>query len=86
MCIFLRMLLNSVNVIETICKNCFRFDLKTYDNDIALLKLRRPIIYSDQVSPVCLPEQNNDVTPGTVCTVTGWGNPGKYMWKFLVNV
>ncbi|KAG8034983.1 hypothetical protein G9C98_005405 [Cotesia typhae] len=40
-------------------------------NDVALLRLERPVIFSDYVRPVCLPD--SEPKSGTTCTVTGWG-------------
>ncbi|CAG5101575.1 Similar to Enteropeptidase-like, partial [Cotesia congregata] len=40
-------------------------------NDVALLRLERPVIFSDYVRPVCLPD--SEPKSGTICTVTGWG-------------
>ncbi|XP_031830880.2 uncharacterized protein LOC116426286 [Nomia melanderi] len=40
-------------------------------NDIAMLRLEKPVIFSDYVRPVCLPE--TEPKSGTMCTVTGWG-------------
>ncbi|XP_034947847.1 LOW QUALITY PROTEIN: uncharacterized protein [Chelonus insularis] len=40
-------------------------------NDVALLRLEKPVIFSDYVRPICLP--NNEPKSGTICTVTGWG-------------
>ncbi|XP_032677716.1 uncharacterized protein LOC116847141 isoform X2 [Odontomachus brunneus] len=40
-------------------------------NDIAVLRLERPVTFSDYIRPVCLPA--NPVNTGTVCVVTGWG-------------
>ncbi|XP_023289826.1 uncharacterized protein LOC105698698 [Orussus abietinus] len=40
-------------------------------NDVALLRLERPVTFSDYVRPVCLPEV--EPKTGAVCTVTGWG-------------
>jgi len=45
---------------------------KTMDNDITLLKLEKPAVINDYVSPVCLPK--TDVPDGKMCYVTGWGN------------
>lgn len=36
------------------------FDSNTYNHDIALLKLRKPITYSKNIMPVCLPEDDFD--------------------------
>ncbi|XP_003707051.3 uncharacterized protein LOC100882162 isoform X1 [Megachile rotundata] len=40
-------------------------------NDIAMLRLEKPVIFSDYVRPVCLPQA--EPKSGTMCTVTGWG-------------
>ncbi|XP_076639718.1 uncharacterized protein LOC143351751 [Colletes latitarsis] len=40
-------------------------------NDIAMLRLEKPAIFSDYVRPICLPE--TEPKSGTMCTVTGWG-------------
>ncbi|XP_046142276.1 uncharacterized protein LOC114874923 isoform X1 [Osmia bicornis bicornis] len=40
-------------------------------NDIAMLRLEKPVIFSDYVRPVCLPQA--EAKSGTMCTVTGWG-------------
>ncbi|KXJ23472.1 Transmembrane protease serine 6 [Exaiptasia diaphana] len=42
-----------------------------YDNDIALMKLKRSIKYNAKVRPVCLPSRS--FPAGTNCYVTGWG-------------
>jgi len=42
------------------------------DYDVALIKLREPITFNNDVRPVCLPTK--DFLPGTNCSVTGWGN------------
>lgn len=40
-------------------------------NDIALLRLEKPVTFSDYVRPICLPV--SEPRSGTTCTVTGWG-------------
>ena len=42
------------------------------DYDVALIKLKEPITFNNDVRPVCLP--TSDFPPGTNCYVTGWGN------------
>ncbi|CAG9855145.1 unnamed protein product [Phyllotreta striolata] len=42
-------------------------------NDISLLKLKSPVIFSDYVRPVCLPQPNQVPADGKLCTVVGWG-------------
>ncbi|XP_001600824.4 uncharacterized protein LOC100116291 isoform X3 [Nasonia vitripennis] len=43
----------------------------SFVNDIALLRLEKPLTFSDYVRPVCLPTSEPKI--GTTCTVTGWG-------------
>lgn len=40
-------------------------------NDVALLRLEKPVTFSDYVRPVCLPSA--EPKSGASCTVTGWG-------------
>lgn len=40
-------------------------------NDIALLRLERPVTYNDFVRPVCLPDK--EPKTGRICTATGFG-------------
>ena len=47
------------------------YDADSQDNDIALLKLKTPIVYNARALPVCL--ASSDLPEGTECWVTGWG-------------
>ncbi|KAM9328273.1 prothrombin [Pholidichthys leucotaenia] len=55
-----------------------KYDWKTNLNrDIALLHLRRPVIFTDQIHPICLPNKKvakTLMTAGFKARVTGWGN------------
>ncbi|XP_067320439.1 complement C1s subcomponent [Anolis sagrei] len=46
-----------------------------FDNDIALLRLKKPVTLGPTISPVCLPGTSSDYDPqiGTLGFVTGWG-------------
>ena len=50
------------------------YDPQTVDNDVALLKLKKPITFpsDNSIAPVCMPEAGNDFT-GYDAIVTGWG-------------
>ena len=49
----------------------------SYKNDLALLKLNRPVSFSPTVIPICIPD-NVKYLAGEVGWVTGWGsNYGK---------
>ncbi|XP_061502843.1 chymotrypsin-1 [Anopheles gambiae] len=47
----------------------------SYIDDIALLKLRKPLVFSDQVQPVRLPKRffEIDVQESNLVTLVGWG-------------
>ncbi|XP_017694729.1 PREDICTED: mast cell protease 1A-like isoform X1 [Lepidothrix coronata] len=42
-------------------------------NDIMLLKLKKKAKMTKYVKPISLPSHNKTVTPGTKCSVSGWG-------------
>ena len=50
------------------------FDAITNENDISLLKLDVPVIFTDYIIPACLPTHDDDVMVGLNCSITGWGN------------
>lgn len=41
-------------------------------NDAAVLVLAKPVSFSKNVSPICLPDE--DVSDDTSCVTTGWGD------------
>merc|ERR1719402_1495008 len=43
------------------------------DNDLALLKLNRPVKWRKEAQPLCLPETKSNSYEGDMATVTGWG-------------
>lgn len=53
------------------------FNSRTFDNDIALLRLESPTPFSNYILPVCLPGKEMAERElhknGTVTVVTGWG-------------
>uniref|UniRef100_A0A7M4FUU6 Peptidase S1 domain-containing protein n=1 Tax=Crocodylus porosus TaxID=8502 RepID=A0A7M4FUU6_CROPO len=49
------------------------FNKTTMESDIALLQLTEPLKFNHYVRPVCLPEEEEEVQPSQVCTITGWG-------------
>ncbi|XP_059141387.1 trypsin-1-like [Physella acuta] len=50
------------------------FDNVSVANDIALLLLEEPLVFSDVIRPVCLPTADQGVTEGEVCVMAGWGS------------
>lgn len=48
------------------------FDGNSYNHDIALLKLRKSVVFTKNIRPICLPERPFDPA-GKLGTVIGWG-------------
>lgn len=43
-------------------------------NDVALVQLSSPVLYTDSIQPICLPDSDLSFPSGTSCYVTGWGH------------
>lgn len=52
-----------------------RYDVFTFVNDIALIRLERTVPFSSFIKPICLPRSAEDsgLKPGNLLTVAGWG-------------
>ncbi|KAM9348167.1 transmembrane protease serine 2 isoform 1-T2 [Symphorus nematophorus] len=50
-----------------------KYNPDTHNNDIALLKLSRPLTFSSTVGAVCLPNVGVDLNAGQRAWITGWG-------------
>ena len=51
------------------------FDLTTFnDKDVCLLRLDSPLEMNEYVQPAPMPEQGQDWEPGSIGTVSGWGD------------
>ena len=53
-----------------------KFDPKTFEYDLALLKFYEPIEFTSNVIPICTPEADQDFD-GKTAWVTGWGRLSK---------
>jgi len=49
------------------------YNSRTFDWDLALVRLASPIEINDCVGTVCLPQDGEDVPAGSKCWITGWG-------------
>ncbi|XP_040902734.1 transmembrane protease serine 13a [Toxotes jaculatrix] len=49
------------------------YNSKTNDQDVALLKLTSPVLFNDEVQPVCLPLSGQQFPHGTKCWTSGFG-------------
>ncbi|VDO96836.1 unnamed protein product [Soboliphyme baturini] len=54
------------------------FDFEESVGDMAILHLSSPIIFTNDVMPVCLPKDKQDVFVGEKCIVAGWGLDSEY--------
>lgn len=59
--------------LQRIIKHPFFNDF-TFDYDIALLQLDRPVEYSATIRPICLPAADHTFPAGKAIWVTGWGH------------
>ncbi|XP_024911053.1 transmembrane protease serine 13a isoform X2 [Cynoglossus semilaevis] len=50
-----------------------RYNNKTNDHDIALLKLASPVTFNDKVQPVCMPTTGQTFPQNTKCWTSGFG-------------
>uniref|UniRef100_A0A2R8MCG5 Transmembrane serine protease 5 n=1 Tax=Callithrix jacchus TaxID=9483 RepID=A0A2R8MCG5_CALJA len=50
------------------------YSAQNHDYDIALLRLRTPLNFSDTVGAVCLPAKEQHFPKGSQCWVSGWGH------------
>ena len=49
-----------------------KFDPKTFEYDLALLRFHEPVKFQPNIIPVCIPEEDRDMV-GQTAWVTGWG-------------
>ncbi|XP_055501215.1 transmembrane protease serine 3-like isoform X1 [Leucoraja erinacea] len=50
-----------------------KFRSQTYDYDLALIKLERPLAFNDWIQPICLPNSGQEFPNGKSCWISGWG-------------
>uniref|UniRef100_A0A672ZDR8 Transmembrane serine protease 3a n=1 Tax=Sphaeramia orbicularis TaxID=375764 RepID=A0A672ZDR8_9TELE len=44
------------------------------DYDIALIKLKTPLVFNGLIQPICLPNHGEQFEEGTMCWISGWGS------------
>ena len=49
-----------------------KFDPKTFEYDLALLRFYEPVEFQPNIIPICIPEDEEDLV-GETAWVTGWG-------------
>uniref|UniRef100_A0A8D2HBA8 Transmembrane serine protease 12 n=1 Tax=Urocitellus parryii TaxID=9999 RepID=A0A8D2HBA8_UROPR len=62
------------------------FIMETYENDIALFYLKKPVMFNDYIQPICLPfDVFQNLDENTKCFISGWGRTkeeGNYSLNF----
>ncbi|XP_041030355.1 transmembrane protease serine 4a isoform X1 [Carcharodon carcharias] len=54
------------------------YDPQSSDYDIALIKVRSPLPFTDYIRPVCLPNYDSPIRKNILAWVTGWGYTKEY--------
>ncbi|XP_074838344.1 mast cell protease 3-like [Carettochelys insculpta] len=54
------------------------YDNKSFVNDLMLLQLEEPVELTDAVGTINLPRARQQVDPGSLCSVAGWGRTSLY--------
>ena len=49
------------------------FDRDFYDNDFAIITLKKPVTFNEKFQQVCLPANTENYLDGVFATITGWG-------------
>lgn len=49
------------------------FNTSSFDSDVAILKLERPVEFGSKVQPLCLPSASDGDYAGKVGLIAGWG-------------
>ncbi|KRX64879.1 Transmembrane protease serine 9 [Trichinella sp. T9] len=67
--------LSDEGIVAATVKNVFihPFYLYNSDYDVAILKLKNPLLYNSYILPACLPRKNEYLKPRTRCLASGWG-------------
>ena len=63
------------------------YDSTLITNDVGLLRLSRPVVFTDTIRPICLPTPDVDLNKFKVCVSTGFGRTsfyGLYQARFFV--
>lgn len=57
-----------------------KFNSKTWDNDVVLLRLKDKLTFNSKVRSICLPMENTVLSENQECSISGWGT-SKYLGK-----
>lgn len=63
---------HEVRGVKRLIKHKF-FNIQSFVNDIALLRLDRPVSFSNRIQPICLPPETRSNLVNKKLVVAGWG-------------
>lgn len=78
-----------VPVVERIPHENYQPTSKAQENDIALLRLERPVTFTNWIKPICLPispNVRNHNHQDTTFTVAGWGKVSDTLFKIILSL
>lgn len=61
------------------------FDARTFDFDIAVLELSKPVEFGPKLQPACLPQSQFTDFSGKTALIAGWGRLGMYTLNTQIN-
>ena len=56
----------------------YSYNSHIFEGDVALLHTTEEIIFTDNISPICIPSEENSPVAGDVCINSGWGSLGNF--------
>ena len=62
-----------------------KFDPKTFEYDLALLRFYDKVDFQPNIIPICVPEEDRDLV-GETAWVTGWGRLYEGTYEFFSEV
>lgn len=65
-----------MGIINLVTHPDYKVSNNGYVNDIALVKLKKKIIFSKDAAPVKLPDPSDTISTSSDCWIIGWGNVG----------
>ena len=49
-------------------------------NSIVILKMEKPVFFSDFARPICLPSSDEFIHMGATCVTLGWSGQSKFLF------
>lgn len=56
------------------------YDRITQDYDVAVLELKKPLVFNERIQPIPLADENDTLCDDSMCLVSGWGETNRYVF------